>query len=182
MFPRTLIHFVRARPFVAGGVALTFTLAAANYFLWHQRADAALRHEDVRRQGELMLRALSNRERIDADLAAVTAAIDQIEHNLIDEQSMEVNLGYFYKLEKPARVRLVRLNQLAALPPAAGSPFKAVPFSMQLAGSYRDTMSFLRALETGPRILRIRNCTYERSATDNSDLVLDLTVDVLAKP
>jgi Tfp pilus assembly protein PilO len=166
---------------VAGSVALTVFLAPANYFLRKERHVAARDHEEVRRKGEVMLRALTNRGRIDADVGALQTAIGQIERNLLDEQSMEVNLGYFYKLEKPARVRIARLNQLAATPPDTKSAFKAVPFSMQVVGSYRNTMSFLRALETGPRILRIRNCTFERNTTDNAELILDLTIDVLAK-
>src|SRR5205814_5575158 len=109
------------------------------------------------------------------------AALAQIDKNLLDEQSMEVNLGYFYKLEKPAHVRLARLNQLVPLTPLTKGIFKAVPFSMQVVGSYRNTLGFLRALESGSRIVRIRNCTFERSATDNADLVLDLTLDVLSK-
>lgn len=90
-----------------------------------------------------MLRALANRARIDTDLAALQDAIAHIEGNLLDEESMEVNLGYFYKLEKPSHVRLVRLNQLATTPPEAKGIFNVVPFSMQVAGSYRNTMNSL---------------------------------------
>jgi Tfp pilus assembly protein PilO len=92
-----------------------------------------------------------------------------------------VNLGYFYRLEKPARVRLVRLNQLASPPSPDRKIFKSVPFSMQITGSYRNTLSFVRALETGSRILRIRSCSFERSASDANEFVVDLTVDALAK-
>lgn len=136
----------------------------------------------MRQQGELLLRTLGNRARIDTDLAALRSANTQIERNLADEQSMEVNLGYFYRLEKSARVRLVRLNQLAAPPPTPGSVFKTVQFSLQATGSYRNSMAFLRALETGPRLLRIRHCSVERGSAESSDLVVDLTVEILAKP
>jgi len=95
---------------------------------------------------------------------------------------MEVNLGYFYRLEKQTKVRLVRLNQLAAPPANPGDTYKTVQFSMQVSGSYRNNLNFLRGLESGPRLLRLRNCTVERSSTDSSDLILDLTVDLLAKP
>jgi hypothetical protein len=56
-----------------------------------------------------------------------------------------------------------------------------VPFSIQVAGSYRSNLAFLRALENGPRILRVRNCSFERGAADQPELILDLTIDVLAK-
>ena len=172
---------MRARRVVTAAVVTTLLLAAANYFLWKDRVRAAEQHEDVRRKAEFILRSLASRGRIDTDLAALEAALAQIEPQVLDEQSMEVNLGYFYRLEKPARVRLVRLNQLASVAPAEKTRFKAVPFSMQVTGSYRNALGFLRALETGPRLLRIRNCTFERSPTEANVVIVDLTVDALAK-
>jgi Tfp pilus assembly protein PilO len=178
----TLILFIRLRPLVSAGVGLAAVLAAVNYPLWQRREAITAEHERARRNGDLMLHSLANRTHIETDVAALRAALGQIERDLVDERSMEVNLGYFYKLERTTRVRLVRLNQLVSSPPAAGSPFKAVPFALQFAGSYRNSMGFLRALETGPRILRVRNCSFERVAPDSSDLVVDLTVDLLARP
>jgi Tfp pilus assembly protein PilO len=162
-------------------MALTLLLVAANFPLRGLRHAAVVEHDAVRRKGELMLRSMSNRGQIKQDLGVLEPAIAQIQRNLLDEQSMEVNLGYFYKLERPAHVRLVRLNQLIPPPTTTRSEFKVVPFSMQVVGSYRNTMSFLRSLETGTRILRIRNCTFERGVNDSSDLTLDLTVEVLAR-
>ena len=157
-------------------------LAAGNYFLWQARRAAAQEHEQVRRKGEMMLRSLGNRARINTDLTALKEALELIERNLLDEQSMEVNLGYFYKLEKPARVRLMRLNQLAAPLSLKKGPFKALPFSMQISGTYPNLMNYVRALETGPRIVRVRTSSFEKNSHDNSELVADLTVEVLAKP
>jgi Tfp pilus assembly protein PilO len=135
---------------------------------------------NVRQKGEFIARALAGRPRVEADLDTLTEALAQIEGNLLDEASMEVNLGYFYKLEKTTRVHLIRLNQLVATTPGAGNSFKAVPFAMQVSGSYRNSMAFLRALETGPRILRVRNASFERGAETN-EFLMDLTVDVIAK-
>lgn len=176
-----LIALIRLRPVFCASLVLAAVLGAMNYPLWQRRIVSAREHETVRKKGEFMLDALANRTQFDADLLALREALTQIEQHLVDERSMEVNLGYFYRLERTTRVRLLRLNQLAAMPPPPGSPFKAVPFSMHMTGSYKNAMAFIRALETGPRILRVRECNIERSAPDNSDLVLDLTVDVLAK-
>ena len=175
------LGFARSRPIITASIALTAILGAASYILWQDRFAATREHDEARRKGEFMLQALANRARIETDLAALQSAISQIERHLVDEESMEVNLGYFYKLEKPARVRLVRLNQLATVAPGPGAKFRAVPFSMQVSGSYRNTMSFLRALETGPRLLRVRNCSFERSSADSSEFILDLTIEALGK-
>lgn len=171
----------RNRPVVAACFVLAFALGIANYFLWQQREAAVRQHADVRQKGEFMLRSLTDRTRIEADLGALETAMAQIEENVIDEPSMEVNLGYFYRLERTNRVRLGRLHQLSANPTAEGAKFKAVPFSMQVIGSYGNTMAFLRALETGPRVLRIRHSDFQRGEEGDPDLTLDLTVDVLSK-
>jgi Tfp pilus assembly protein PilO len=173
--------YVRHRPLVTGCFVLSVLLGTASYFLWEQRAVIARQHEEARRNGEFMLQALKNRTKIESDLAALREAMAQIDGNLLEEQSMEVNLGYFYRFEKMTRVRLARLNQLATPAPVAGAKFKAVPFSMQVTGTYRNNMSFLRALETGPRIVRIRNCSFERPSETSTELVMDLIVEVLAK-
>ncbi len=177
-----LIALIRVRPFVSGCIILTVALAATNFFLWRGYRAATVRYEDMRQQGGTLLRTLANRTRIDSDLAALRTANGQIAGNLMDEQSMEVNLGYFYRLEKAAKVRLVRLNQLAAPAPLPNSLFKTVQFSMQVKGTYRNSIAFIRSLETGSRLLRIRSGAVERSNPDNGDILLDLTVEILAKP
>ncbi|MES2693526.1 MAG: hypothetical protein V4773_08640 [Verrucomicrobiota bacterium] len=176
------VAYLRGRPIVSSGILLIVLLAGANYYLWNDRKSITERLEAAQQKGEFMLRALSGRQQVDANLAALREAIAQIEGNLLEEQSMEVNHGYFYRYERTTRVRLVRINQLASLAPAAGSRFKVVSFSLQVTGSYRNNMSFLRALETGPRILRIRNCAFERMEKDKTEsITLDLLIDVLAK-
>lgn len=167
---------------ISGCLALTLALIGANVYLRRAHQEAITQHEEVRQQGELLLRTLANKPRIDTDLAALRVANSYIAGNLMDEQIMEANLGYFYRLEKTTRVRLVRLNQLASPAPAPGALFKTVQFSMQVKGSYRNNVNFLRALETGSRLLRVRTCSFERGPADNSDLLLDLTVEILAKP
>lgn len=177
----SLPAFVRVRPFVTACIALTLLLGVANYFLWSVREAAAAERANVSQRGEFIVRALENRPGVDAELGLLEDAIARIEESLVDEVSMEVNLGYFYRLEKATRVRLVSLNQLGSTAAPPGSPFKALPFSMRLSGSYRNNMAFLRALETGSRILRIRNCSFERGPAGANEFNVDLTVEVIAK-
>lgn len=175
-----LFASIRVRPFISAAFALVVLLGGANYVLWHQHRAVVLRHAEALRNGQFMVRALNGRAKITSDLATLSEGILHIEDNLIDERSMEANLGYFYRFERMTRTHLVRLNQLATPVTASNSRFKAVPFSLQLTGPYLNCMNFLRALENGPRILRIRNCSFERTVETSNDLTLSLTVDVLA--
>jgi Tfp pilus assembly protein PilO len=168
------------RPIVAGLIAISVVLGVANYFLWQQREVVTRHHEEVRSKGESMARALTDQTRIKADLAALQDALDQIDRNLVVEGEMEVNLGYFYKMERLSRVRLSQLNQLSTQPPVEGNPFKAVPFSFRVSGSYIQIMNFLHQLETGPRLLRIRTYSFVRGDAKTKSLDLDLTVELLA--
>lgn len=170
----------RRRPVVTVLTTLTVVLAGVNYFLWQQRQAIVVHHEEIRQKGEAMRRALTDQTRIKADLASLQEALAQIDRNLVVEGEMEVNLGYFYKMERLSRVRLSQLNQLSPPPNPDANPFKAVPFSMRVTGSFTQIMSFLRQLETGPRLLRIRSYNFARGDGKTKNLDLDLTVELLA--
>lgn len=173
--------FATVRRHRLGALVLAFlaVLGVVNYFLWQQREEVTRRHEEVQHKGEAMLRALMDHARVTADLAAVKEALQLIDRNLINEGSMAKNLGYFFQMETLSHVRLSQLNQLVSQPSPEGNPFKAVPFSLRVAGSYSQIIRFLRELETGPRLLRIRGYSFVRGDTKNNSLALDLTVELL---
>lgn len=172
---------VRLRPLMAACLTVAVLAGLANYPLWQRRQEVTRQHTEVRQRGETILAALTDRGRLQADLATLTEAQEVIDRNLVSDQSMEVNLGYFYRLEKLSRVRLARIDQLGAAPAERGKPFKTVPVSLQATGTYRNLLGFMRELENGPRILRMRSFRLER--TDASgEMVLFLSVELLARP
>jgi Tfp pilus assembly protein PilO len=172
---------IRQHPVIAACLLVAAIAGAANYPLWQQREAATRHHDDMRRKGEAMLAALTDRGRIGDDITRLAEAEEVIEANLVSEDNMEVNLGYFYRLEKLNRVRLLRVDQLGSSPPETDNPFKAVPISLQIAGSYRNLLAFVRELETGPRILRVRSFRLERADAAGNELNLVLMVDLLAR-
>jgi Tfp pilus assembly protein PilO len=175
-----LLVAARRQLLVALLLGFSLALVVVNYFLWQQRRVVTREHEEVRHEGEAMLLALTDQARIKSELAELQAALAQIDRNLLVEGEMEVNLGYFYRLERLSRVRLIQLNQLSSQPSAEGNPFKAVPFSLRATGSYPHLMSFLHQLETGPRLARVRTYSFSRGEAKSNTLDLDLTVELLA--
>lgn len=171
----------RQRPGVALCLLVAVLAGAGNYPLWLHRQEVARQHDEVRRRGEAMLAALTDRSRISEDLRVLAEAHEVIDRNLVSESSMEVNLGYFYRLEKINRVRLTRIDQMVSAPASADSPFKTVPVSLQLTGSYRNLLGFVRDLETGPRIMRVRGYRLERTDLNGGDMLLQLSVELLAQ-
>lgn len=178
---KQFLALIGRRPVVSLLVTIFVVLMVANYFLWQQRRAVAVRHEEVVRRGVEVAKALTDQARTKADLNQLQDALAQIDRSLVVEGEMEVNLGYFYKIERLSRVRLSQLNQLSAMPAPEGSPYRAVPFSMHVNGSYSQIMNFVHQLESGPRLLRIRTYSFVRTADVKSkNLDLDLTVDLLA--
>ena len=174
LFKQFLV-FARRYPLVVFSFLLFALLSVANYFLWQQRQEISQEHDAKRHNGEAMLSALSGQSRINSDLVAVQEALKMIDRNLIQEGDLAENLGYFYQMETQCHVRLSQMNQLSSQPPPEGNPYKAVPFSVRVTGTYPQVMSFVRQLETGPRLLRIRSFSFTRGA-DTKNNMLDLVV------
>jgi len=177
-----LIGLVRRHPFTVVSFTLFVLLAAANVVLWQQQIELTQRHDEVRHSGETMLLALTDRPRINADLAAVQQAVDRIDQNLIAEGDLAENYGYFYQIETSAHVHLTQLNQLTAPAGGEGNPFKAVPFTLRATGTYAQLISFIRELETGPHLLRVKAYDFSRGDPKTGTLNLGLTVELLSRP
>jgi len=173
---------LRAHPWISAGFLVAALAGGANLPLWRERRVIERDHDEVRRRGQAMLVALTDRARIHGDEVLLASAEAVIDRNLISEENMEVNLGYFYRLEKLTRVQLSRIDQLGSIPPEPGTPFRTVPVSLQLYGSYRNLLAFVRELETGPRLVRVRNFRIERADVSGSEMSVTLMVEMLAKP
>jgi len=172
----------RRFPLLVFGVVCFVLFGLVNYFLWQQQAVAIRQHDEIRRNGEAMLLALTDQTRISAELAAVQDALKVIEQNLVTEADLANNNGYFYEIEDRTHVRLSQLNQLSSQPPAEDSAFKAVPFSLRVTGTYPQIVSFIRELETGPRLLRIKSYNFGRGDEKSNALALSLTLEMLGNP
>lgn len=181
VFFAQFLVLLRRRPVITGCILTALMLGIVNFFLWRDRQEVTQRHEAAREKGEFMLRTLKNQAELTSELAELREALATIDRNAIEEETMEVNFGYFYRLERITRVRIVRLFQLGSEPAPAKAAYKAVPFSLQVSGSYRNVMSLVRELENGPHVLRLRNYSFERGDPGRGELVADLIVEILAK-
>jgi Tfp pilus assembly protein PilO len=178
VFFQQFYDLIRRYPLVSGCVAALLLLGAANYYFWDQRHTLANQHDEARRYGEAMLPVLASHTRLTAQVATTQEAVELIERNLIVESDLAENLGYFYKLETASRARLAQISQLNAQA-LQGNPFKAIPFALRVSGSYAQLIAFVRALETGPRLARIKDYEFTRSDAKTGTLALDLTVELL---
>jgi len=174
-----LVALARRFPVVFGSILVCLLLGGANYYLRDRQRVLTLHHEEVRRNGEAMLLSLTTHPRITAQLNTVKEALELIDRNLVVESDLAENLGYFYQIETLSRIRLSQLSQLSSQPSPEGNPYKAVPFSLRVVGSYSQIVGLLRELETGPRLLRVKACNLVRSDLKTNAMTMDLTVELL---
>jgi Tfp pilus assembly protein PilO len=179
---KQLFVLVRRAPFLVFSIVLFLLLSIADYFLWERQEVIASAHEEARQGGEKMFSALAGHARIVSQLETVDEALKQIDQNLIAENDLAENLGYFYQMETLSRVRLTQLNQLSSQPADDGSPYKSIPFSLRVTGSYPQLLGFLRELESGPRLLRIKTFDFSRADARSNTIALGLTVELLGSP
>ena len=178
VFFQSFYDLARRYPLAATCLAALLLLGAANYYFWEQRRALVSQHDEVRRFGEAMQPVLASHTRLTAQVAIAQEAVALIENNLIVESDLAENLGYFYQLEGASRARLAQITQLNAQA-LQGNPFKAIPFGLRVSGSYAELIGFVRALETGPRLARIRDYQFTRSEATTGTLALELTVELL---
>lgn len=179
-FLQALLAAARRNLVAAVSIVLLVVLGIADVFLWGRWGNLAVESERTRQEGEKMLLSLSSHPRIEAQSAEAAKALAYIDANLAAESDLAGNLDYFYQIEKTTRVKLTNLSQLSSQPPANETDFLAIPFSLRLSGSYAQILGYLHALETGPRLVRLK--TYRFSQSGAEALTADLTIEMLGRP
>jgi Tfp pilus assembly protein PilO len=162
---------------------LVITVACAGGAWWVRGEMAALQvtHAERTREGESMLALLVSGSTQRAELDAVREATRRIDENLVVEANLAENLWYFYKLEEQTKARLPELHQLNS-PSTDKSPlYRRVPYTLRITGTYLQVASFLLALETGPRLVKISSFNYARADSAGSSMTLDLGLELLGK-
>ena len=173
--------FWRRYPYCCGCILATIALLGACWLLRDMIATLQLIQADKARQGEAMLSTLVSGSTTRQELADVREAVRRIEENLVIETNLAENLWYFYKLEEQTKVRLPELHQLSSPANDASTIFRRVPYNLRVTGTYDQVASFLLALETGPRLLKITSFNFGRVDPTGGLLALDLSIELLGK-
>ena len=181
-FLQSLLAVARRYPVVVTSLALFVLLGISDYFLWERNVEIGHRHDRILQEALDAQVSLSGHARLQAQLATVEAAMHHIETNLVVEADPAGNSVYFYQLEKSSGARLDDLNQLNSSPASDDNPYRAIPFSLRLTGTFGQVLTFLRGLENGPRLLRVKHYSFARGTAGTENLSLDLTVEMLGHP
>lgn len=175
------VPLVRRWPYCTVCVVLMLAGVGGAWFLRMKIASLQEVHAQRGKEHEEMLTLLVGGSTQKQELEAVRQATRRIEENLVVENNLAENLWYFYKLEEQTKCRLPELHQLSS-PTSDKSPlFKRIPYSLRVSGLYEQVADFLRALETGPRLVKITGFTFARTEAAGGGISLDLSIDMLGK-
>lgn len=152
------------------------------FIVWRGLAQLESEYEVVRTEDEGQQKLISGAASLRADRETITAAAQEMRSNLLIEENLADNLGYFYKIEDQSRARISELHQLAAPLNATNGTSKSVPFTVNVTGSFSQVFSFLHQLEHGPRLMRITAFTFDRKAQTSDSVVLELNLEMLGRP
>lgn len=184
------------RAYLAATVSVVVLLAggAAGYCLWLYTQGLAAEQHALQRRGDEMFAAIARQKRMDGLVATTRAAVTHLDAQLVIESELAANLDRFYQLENTTGVRLVSINQLNPPAPAPGTPaptYIALPFTLQISGTYAQVLRFLHGIEYGPSLARIATCNLNRAGgsgpvpgaeASGNTLLVDLTVEMLGHP
>ncbi len=181
-FLAQLAAFTRRNPIAVVSILLFLGLGISDYFLWKRQVELYRRHDRVQQQSNDQNLQLAGEARVQSQVDVVEKAVNHIEANLVPEPDLAGNSDYFYQFEKSTGVHLTDLSQLNSQSAGEDNPYRAIPFSVRLTGTFPQVLSFVRALEDGPRLLRIRRFSFARAPGSADSVGLDLTVEMLGHP
>lgn len=174
--------FVRRHMFSTTCTALCVLFAGASGFLWHRARVLEFRNADRTSTGESMFALQASAPLLRQHLATAESAVKQIDKNLVVESELSETHEDFYRYERETGARMSELHQLNVSPAEEDAPYRVVPYSVRLTGSFEEVAQFVRRLETGPRLLRVSSFTLQRSGPETSQVTLALNLDILGRP
>lgn len=185
-----LIGWIRGNPVIMGSLVLSAALGGGIYYRSSARPEAEQLIEQKSAEGRRLAFNVKNSAQLPDHLAAMSAAIAEIEPRLVRGDELAKNLQYFYKLEAETGTKLLDLrrsgNASVALPAPKGAAkpsFSAIPFTLSVEGDYPSLLEFLRRLETGVHFSRTTLASMSVIGPERSGhLSLQLSVELLGQP
>lgn len=178
---RELLRYLGQHAFsaFATGLAVVSLVFAG---IWRRGIDELRDTHALRnREYNQMLEATSFGPLLRTELTAVREYTYTIESNLADEDDLSDNDDYFRRMQIDSGVVMDNIQQLSSPRPNPGAVFRTIPFTLQVSGTYAQTLDFLNRVETGPRLVGIASFSMQRLRTGEADITLQLDVNLLGK-
>lgn len=176
-----VLEFVRRWPYCVASGLLTVILGAGAWYLRGEIHNLEAIHRSRAEEGEAMLSKLVGGSTLRQELVDVRVTTRRIEENLVVESNLAENLWYFYKIQEQTKAELPDLHQANSPLGDKSTLYRRVPYSLRVLGTFGQVASFLLALETGPRLVKITAFNFARTDPTGQTVALELNVELLGK-
>lgn len=112
--------------------------------------------------------------------------LEKLEDRIVRSSELEVNYGYFYRLESETGVSLADLSQSGPVAPAKGvakTAFVPVGYNLIISGRFSRIIAYLDELENGERFYRLKSFNLQRGReVDQTAVTIALNLELLGQP
>jgi Tfp pilus assembly protein PilO len=179
---RHTLTLAREYKFVTACLVVFVLAAISAYFFYAALSRLERQQAQARDEGMAVLKTLASANTLRSDRAYIAEALKEIEGNLVTEDNLADNVGYFYKIEEQTRAHISDLRPLPSNPVNAESRYKLVPVSFSITGTFPQIVAFVHQVETGPRLMKITGFSARRRQPTGNVITMDLSLEMLGRP
>jgi hypothetical protein len=182
-----LPNFIKKQPLALGCAFVCLALAAAIYFRKDTLAQAQADLEDQATQGKHLAENVTDANKLDEQLTAISEASQAIEERLVNPDRIPINQGYFYEIGLATQTKITVLQQGAVSKTVGRAAYIRVNYTIDVTGTYPQLLDFLRRVENGEHFSHVISLTLGNggetsSKTTNPLLALTLSLELLGLP
>lgn len=185
---QNLTAYFKKYPLAVSCGVLSVALIAGLFVRSAQAGNLAALLKQKEQEGQRILDNVRDGSNLAEQVDTLAAAVRELESRLIRGSERAANLQYFYRLESDTGVKEINL-QPAAAAPVRGAPktlYTGVGFTVSVQGDYRQILSFIGRLESGPHFYRLNRGALIRSRSNAPGnpgaLTLTLNLELLGLP
>jgi Tfp pilus assembly protein PilO len=170
---------IKKNPISIGCALLAIALVGVAYFRSGKAGELETELEQKSADAGKYAANLKNAAQLQEQFDALVAAQKAIEARMIRAEELTTNRQYFYKLEADTGVKLLDLRPTPNSKSASKAGYQPIPFALNIQGDYRQILTFLRMLESGPRYCRVLSASCNSPAERGPVLGLSLNLELL---
>ncbi len=181
---RQILGLAREYKFVTACAVIILLAGGTSYFFYTALVRLERQQALARDEGMAVLKTLASANSLRSDRAYIEEALKDIDGNLVTEDNLADNVGYFYKIEEQTRAHITDLRPQPSSPAPANSEnrYKLVPVSFSVTGSFAQVVAFVHQVEHGPRLMKITGFSVRRRQPTSNTITMDLNLEMLGRP
>ena len=184
MNTQSISEFFKKQSVLCFAALLSLVIVGGTYYRYTGQADLEALLETKKTEGQRIENNITAGKTLNEQSAALVASNAQTESRLVNSADLATNLGYFYKMEADAGVKLLDLRQGSPTKNATKGTYMPVGYTVAVQGDYKKVITFLKKVETGEHFCHILSASFSTragEAAETSIITLSLSLELLGK-